>query len=114
MSKDQAERYNEGKPKMSFLDLSSFEDTVRVLEFGANKYSRNNWKKGLPTSEILDSMMRHISALQRGEYLDPESGLPHHGHIGCNAMFLEHTLKNHPELDDLGLKEQMALFEMDD
>lgn len=81
-------RYNHNKPKYSLLDLKSMEPGVRVLEFGANKYSRDNWKKGMPISEILDSMLRHVAAIQSGEWLDPESGLPHIGHIQCNALFL--------------------------
>lgn len=107
----QADRYNKGKPKYSFLDLNSFEDCVKVLEFGAEKYSRDNWKKGFPVFEILDSMLRHISAIQRGEFIDPESGLPHHGHISCNAMFLEHTIKNHPDLIDIpSIREQAERY----
>lgn len=86
--KSQADRYNSGKPKYSLLDLQSLEPCVRVLEFGAKKYARDNWKKGLNLTEILDSLMRHVGALQSGEWLDPESGLPHIGHIQCNALFL--------------------------
>jgi hypothetical protein len=32
-------------------------------------------------------MLRHLIALLDGEELDSESGLPHIGHIMCNAMF---------------------------
>jgi len=85
---NKALRYNKNKPKLSLIDLSRMEDCANVLEFGAKKYSRDNWKKGLPLSEILDSMLRHIAAIQKGEWLDPESGLPHIGHIQCNALFL--------------------------
>ena len=88
MSEEQAMRFNEGKPQYSLIDLKSLEPMARVLEFGAKKYARDNWKKGLPMSQILDSMMRHIAAMQDGEYIDPESGLPHIGHIQCNALFL--------------------------
>lgn len=103
----QADRYNKGKPKYSLLDLKSLEDTVKVLEFGAEKYDRNNWKKGLPISEILDSLLRHVTSLLEGELIDKESGLPHHGHIGANAMFLAHMIRNHLNTDfnDLNLKE---------
>lgn len=85
---ESALRYNASKPKYSLLSLKEMEQGVKVLEFGANKYARDNWKKGLKLSEILDSMMRHIAALQSGEWIDPESNLPHIGHIQCNALFL--------------------------
>ena len=85
---EKADRFNEGKPRYSFIDLQSLEPMARVLEFGAQKYSRDNWKKGMPINDIFDSMLRHISAIQNGEMIDPESGLPHIGHIQCNALFL--------------------------
>lgn len=84
----QAARYNEGKPQYSLIDLNSLEPCARVLEFGAKKYARDNWKKGMSVTKILDSLLRHISALQKGELIDPESGLSHIGHIQCNALFL--------------------------
>lgn len=86
--KEAALRYNQGKPRMSLIDLNALEDCARVLEFGANKYDINNWKKGFDVNTILDSMMRHIAALQRGEMNDPETGISHIGHIQANAMFL--------------------------
>ena len=83
-----AERYNEGKPKFSFIDLTCLTECALVLEFGAKKYSRDGWRKGFPQTEVIDSLLRHISAIQRGELIDPESGLSHSGHIQANAMFL--------------------------
>jgi hypothetical protein len=84
----EALRYNQGKTQYSYIDLTCFQYTAQVLEFGAVKYDRDNWRKGMQTSKILDSLLRHIAAIQRGEVVDPESGLPHIGHIGCNVMFL--------------------------
>lgn len=101
MLKDQAMRFNGGKVEFSQIPLHLLEDGARVLMFGAQKYARNNWKKGLPVNEIIDSLMRHLSALQRGEYIDPESGLPHHGHMFCNWMFLTYVLKHKPEFIDI-------------
>ena len=83
-----AMRFNSGKAQYSMIDLQALEQCANVLEFGAKKYTRNNWKKGFPITKILDSMLRHISALANGEFIDPESGLSHIGHIQCNAMFL--------------------------
>ena len=86
-------RYNSGKLQWSLVDFDALEDMVKVLEFGAKKYSADDWKKGLNTNEITESMMRHLFAYLRGEDIDPESGLPHTGHIMCNAMFLSYMQK---------------------
>ena len=106
-------RYNGDKPKWSLVDFKSLEPMVRVLEYGAAKYTvkdesgkviatgRDNWKNGMIPSEVTESLLRHVFALLRGEMNDPESGLPHTGHIMCNAMFLEYNLQNFPELNDL-------------
>ena len=88
INNDQAMRFNSEKPKLSLIDLKSLEPMAEVLEFGAKKYARDNWKKGFSISTILDSMLRHIAAIQDGEMIDPESGLSHIGHIQCNALFL--------------------------
>lgn len=93
-TKDKALRYNDGKPKWNLVHFESLLPLVRVLEFGAKKYSPNNWKKPMDTGEILNSMMRHLTALMDGEELDKESKLPHIGHLLCNAMFYSyHTNK---------------------
>ena len=118
-------RYNQGKPKWSLVHFKSLEPLVRVLEYGAHKYSiyedkvgtefkgseilqeqvqklnlkvkstgKENWKIGLNKDEILESLTRHLFALIDGEENDPESGLPHIGHIFCNAMFWQYHNTN--------------------
>jgi len=83
-------RYNKNKPQWSLVNFKSLEPMVQVLEFGAKKYSRDNWKKGLNKNEVLESLARHLFALIDGEEFDQESGLPHIGHIMCNAMFYQY------------------------
>lgn len=90
MQEDKSLRYNEGKPKWSLVDFKSLEPMVRVLEYGCTKYEKDNWKKGLDNTEVLESLSRHLFALMSGEELDPESQLPHIGHIMCNAMFFQY------------------------
>lgn len=80
-------RFNEGKLRWGLVHYGSLEPMVRVLEAGARKYADNNWRKGMPPRIILECMQRHLAALMDGEVNDKETGLPHIGHIQCNALF---------------------------
>ena len=95
--KDKADRFNDGKRKYSLIDFKALEGMVQVLEYGSLKYSPGNWKKGLPTNEIFESMMRHLVELQAGNELDEETGLHHTGHVLCNAMFLAYMYQSKRE-----------------
>lgn len=95
-------RFNEGKRKWSLVDYKSLEPMVEVLEFGAKKYTPDNWKKGLDKKEILESMMRHLTALMDGETHDKESGIHHIGHIGCNYLFYSYFARLTGELKNNG------------
>lgn len=83
----QATRHNKGKLEWSLLHYKSLEPLIKVLMFGANKYSRDNWKLGQDPKKVLESLQRHVAALMDGETNDSESGLPHIGHVMANAMF---------------------------
>lgn len=100
---EQGLRYNENKPVLSFLDEArhALAGCAQILMFGAKKYSRGNWLKGLPWIEgIYDSMRRHEIAFLNGEDLDPETKLPHVDHILCNALFLSEMYHTRKDLDD--------------
>jgi len=74
-------------------DLRAFESMAKVLEYGANKYELNNWRKGYTNKfSSIDSLYRHLREVIIGNDLDEESGLPHIGHIMCNIMFLTNDL----------------------
>lgn len=94
---DKALRYNDGKPQWSLVDFDSLEPLVRVLEYGAKKYSKNNWKKGLDKQQILESLMRHLIKLMNNELVDEESQEQHIGHILANAMFYSYFSNNNPK-----------------
>ena len=87
---NRATRYNKGKLKWSLVHYKSLEPLVKVLMFGAEKYEAHNWKKDMDTSEILESLQRHLASLMDGDLNDEESKLHHIGHIMCNAMFYQY------------------------
>lgn len=96
----QADRYNDSKPQLSYIPLDFLSDAARVLEFGSRKYSRNNFRLGMTTNSLLDSLLRHVAALQSGEEIDSESGLPHVAHILCNAIFMNNPAnKGHDDAE---------------
>lgn len=128
-NEDKGLRYNKGKRKWSLVHFESLEPMVEVLEYGAHKYTiyedgkgneikgkdisiseaqyynikisgRDNWKKGLDPTEILECMQRHLADLLDGKHYDSESGLPLMGHIQCNAMFYNYMIKHKKEDND--------------
>lgn len=85
-------KFDGGKPQWTLLMRgchAALAGVVAVLTFGAKKYSADSWKQ-VENGEIRyrDALYRHLSAIEGGEFVDPESGLPHWDHIACNAMFL--------------------------
>lgn len=61
---------------------------AKVLEFGNKKYETvHNFKTIEKGAERMTAAAeRHLMAHNDGEYLDPESGLPHLAHAACDAM----------------------------
>jgi hypothetical protein len=77
------------KPRWSLLPLVSINAIVRVMEFGAQKYSVDNWQH-VPDARrrYYDAALRHLTAWWAGEENDPESGEHHLAHLGCCVLFL--------------------------
>lgn len=95
-------RFNNGKSPLSMVleANKAIHGCADVLSFGAKKYARGNWHKGLSHTEICDSMLRHLSSYLSGQDKDEESGLRHVDHVLCNAIFLSQLTHTKPELDD--------------
>jgi len=98
----EAMRWNRHKTRLSLICPHFAEDLARQLGVGENRYGAGNWKKGLQISEVLDSLKRHTAALERGEEVDPDTGLHHSVAITSNAMFLHyyHRTGQQDTLDD--------------
>jgi len=89
-------KYDSEKPDYSLIPPHALEETVRVLTFGAKKYSPNNWKKlDSAWTRYFAAAQRHMWALQRGEESDPESGYHHAAHAACCLFFMLEIDKTH-------------------
>jgi hypothetical protein len=85
----QGVKYDSDKLDWSLVPIESMEKVIEVLMFGAKKYAPDNWKK-VPNAErrYYNAAMRHLTAHQRGETLDIETGLSHLAHAACCLLFL--------------------------
>lgn len=104
-------KHDQDKPMLNLIDPQAIEGLAAVLTFGAKKYAADNWRGGINNSRLIASLLRHLFAIMRGEMVDPESGLPHIDHVGCNWMFLSNNLKNRPDLNDSWFNEQRTITE---
>jgi len=117
--KEKGLRFDQGKLRYDLVNTFAHEQMVRVLTYGATKYSDRNWEKGMEWSKIIGPLKRHIAAIEKGEDFDidptcPEcaestqekwictkhSGLLHAAHVACNAHFLTAYYKIFPQGDD--------------
>lgn len=91
-------KHDGGKPRWTLLMTGvpkALAGVVSVLTFGAKKYAAHSWKQVENNQErYRDAFYRHLNALESGELVDPESGLPHWDHICCNALFLSEISKD--------------------
>jgi hypothetical protein len=79
-------KYDSSKLDFTLLPWESLEEVVRVLEYGAKKYARDNWR--LISAERYEAAgLRHRVARLRGEENDPESGFSHLAHEACCLLF---------------------------
>jgi hypothetical protein len=100
---------------MELLSGIALRGTASVLTKGAIKYASHNWRKGMPWSRCIGSLMRHLTEYLNGVDYDyyPETcdgcktntckdhtGELHIDQVICNTMFLQEYARTHKHLDD--------------
>ena len=73
-------KHDEGKPQLSLLPFEALAEAAQAFAFGAARYGRQNYTKGMPVTRPVDAALRHISKWANGEDIDPDSGCTH---LGC-------------------------------
>lgn len=85
---------------MGLIPVGPLADVARLYNFGAKKYSPNNWRKGYDWHLSYDALQRHATQFWNGEDDDEESGLPHLASVVFHALALMEFMKSYPEGDD--------------
>ena len=90
---------DKGKPKYTYLPFDVLDRVAKHLEIGARKYGNYNYRLGMLSSDIEDSMQRHMVAYWQGKQDED-----HLAAIIANALFLlfnEKYYADNPAIHDL-------------
>ena len=101
----------------SLIPVEFLAEVARVYNYGATKYSAENWRQGYPWSWSYDALGRHLAAFWSGQEIDPESGRHHLAHAAFhlaslytyseNSRYLEHD--DRPHVDAPVIAEKKSL-----
>lgn len=91
-------KFDGGKLRWDLLPLDVVEKLVEIYEFGANKYGENNWRNlqnGYKRCRA--ALFRHLTAYDKGEHVDSESGKSHLAHAAWNALSMVYFAEREQE-----------------
>lgn len=74
--------------ELGFVDPLALEVLGKIASYGGQKYDAFNYLKGTKWTLMINAAYRHFLAMQQGEDLDPESGLPHAAHFAWHGLAL--------------------------
>lgn len=92
-----------GKGRMDLLPWAAIIEVSKHCEVGALKYGTHNVDKGIPTSSLLDSAMRHAA-----KYLDGQEDEDHLLAAAWNLLWAIEMRCKKPECVDTPWKEEKA------
>lgn len=96
-------KYDGGKPRLAEMMMDFAPEMIelcKVWEFGADKYSKSNWKlvdNGI--DRYTNAMLRHLLAETNNLY-DDETKLLHAAHIAFNALARLHFILKETNRDE--------------
>ena len=92
---------HEGKGRMDLLPWAAIMEVSKHCEAGAKKYGEHNVDRGIPTSSLCDSGMRHLA-----KYLDGWTDEPHLVAAAWNMLWAIEMEIKHPECVDTPWKKE--------
>ena len=94
---------HEGKGRMDLLPWAAIMEVSKHCEAGAKKYGEHNVDRGIPTSSLCDSGMRHLA-----KYLDGWTDEPHLLAAAWNMLWAIEMEIKHPECVDTPWKKVLT------
>ena len=94
-------KHDSEKPSVDLVPYDALMEIAKVFTKASDdKYSQRNWEHGLEWHRIFNSTMRHMYSFWQGEDIDPEFGLSHLAHAGCNILMLLGLYLRNNGIDD--------------
>lgn len=93
-------KHDKDKAPITMIPSEAIEEMAHAFNYGAKKYTRNNFKSGIEYTRLLDAAFRHMLAFNNNEDTDPESSRSHISHALASLAMLMYMIKNKPEMDD--------------
>lgn len=92
-----------GKLRLNLIPPEALVSIAKVREFGVRKYKDPwAWVAKVSVEDFVEATKRHLLARDRGEEIDPESGLEHIEHALCSLAMAVEVLRK--ERDNAGDK----------
>ena len=89
------------KCQMNLLPLRELMDVADVHYLGSEKYGKSNWRQDpIRYSTYIGAILRHLTAWQDGEDIDPESGKSHLSHIVASCLIVRDATRHDSFIDD--------------
>lgn len=85
---DKGLKYDEGKLRLDLIPPEIIEGLGEIFTLGAARYGERNWEKGFEPGQLHAAANRHELAMIKGEFIDPDSGLPHGFHAAWNLLIM--------------------------
>lgn len=80
-------KFCDGKLQFHKILPLFLEGLAAQLTHGNSKYDEDSWKE-IPKQEYEGALQRHFNAYQKGEDIDPETGMLHLDALAACTMFL--------------------------
>lgn len=87
-------------------------EVSKVLTEKLAKYNMNEWKNGLPWSEVLSSLKKHLAEFEVGNDFDSNGNL-NMAHVAMNALIICEYFRIYPQGDDRILFSNKPIIALD-